>query len=395
LAVAHQAVLRQVMEWDAQYNIGSLRAVCFSQPHGHKRTALFTAWAMALYAIRTRDGIFTTDSDTLLEANAMDELLLLLRSSPGLGGVVADMKIWNRGDTVITRLCAARYWFAFNIERACQSLWRCVTCLSGPISMFRACDLEMLLGDWNIQSFGGEATTFGDDRHMTNQLLSRGLKTRYTHRTWCNTESPKTFVRWVTQQTRWSKSFFREAFWFPKSFVYQSPWLLFEMTLHTFYPFILIAAVLNFMFNPNINPWSCVIWVGTLLGVAILKALLALVISRDPSTLLFVGYGVLYFFGLLPTKVYALLTVNRTYWGTSARSSAERKNRQSFRQRTLHVIHLVIWYTAIFVGVGYFFARTFRNPFYLLIGITALLFTIVVYWDVIPVPGKRNRNSKT
>jgi hyaluronan synthase len=209
LAVAREAVVTQVLEWDDNWNISSLDAVCFSQPHGHKRTAMFTAFAMSMYALRTRDAVFTTDSDTLIQNNGLDEMLTLLRSSPYIGGVTADVKIWNRAESLLTRLCAARYWLAFNIERACQSMWGCVGCLSGPMSMYRTSDLETILGPWNLQTFGGKATTFGDDRHLTNQLLAHGLRTRYTHRTWCDSESPTSFVRWVAQQTRWSKSFFR------------------------------------------------------------------------------------------------------------------------------------------------------------------------------------------
>ena len=173
LAVAREAVVTQVLEWDDNWNISSLDAVCFSQPHGHKRTAMFTAFAMSMYALRTRDAVFTTDSDTLIQNNGLDEMLTLLRSSPYIGGVTADVKIWNRAESLLTRLCAARYWLAFNIERACQSMWGCVGCLSGPMSMYRTSDLETILGPWNLQTFGGKATTFGDDRTVPRQHPGR------------------------------------------------------------------------------------------------------------------------------------------------------------------------------------------------------------------------------
>ncbi|KAH7146714.1 hyaluronan synthase 2 [Dactylonectria estremocensis] len=382
LALAREAVVQQVLEWDNKWNIRSLKAVCFSQPHGHKRTAMFTAFAMSLYAIRTRDAIFTTDSDTLIQDNGLDEMLALLRSAPEIGGITADVKIWNRAESLLARMCSARYWFAFNIERACQSLWRCVGCLSGPMSMYRASDLETILGPWNLQTFGGKETTFGDDRHLTNQLLAQGLRTRYTHRTWCDSESPTSFVRWVAQQTRWSKSFFRESFWFPASFAYQSPWMLLEMTIQALYPFILIATVFRFLFDTSdSSPWRPVIWLVTMFGVALLKSILAVLISRDPWLLLFSAYGFIYFFGLLPTKIYALMTINQTGWGTSARSSSERKRGQSFLQRSFHICHLVIWYAAIFVGLGFFISKVFGNPLYLLVGAFALLPTAFLYWQ--------------
>jgi hyaluronan synthase len=384
LSVARQKIIDQVTEWNIRWNISSLDAVCFSQPHGHKRTAMFTSFAISLWALRTRDAIFTTDSDTLVQDNGLDEMLTLLRSQSEIGGVTADVKIWNRAEGLLTRLCAARYWFAFNIERACQSMWRCVGCLSGPMSMYRSSDLETILGPWNLQTFGGKHTTFGDDRHLTNQLLAHGLKTRYTHRTWCDSESPTTFVRWVAQQTRWSKSFFREAFWFPASFAYQSPWMLVEMTIQTLYPFILIATAFHLLFDTSdASKWRPLIWLVTMFGIAFFKCLVALLICWDPWLLLFACYGFIYFFGLLPSKVWALLTMNSTGWGTSARSSAERKRGQSFLQRSFHVGHLVIWYTAVFVGLGFFAYKMFGNALFMLIGVFALLVSLYLYWDSI------------
>ena len=382
LSLARQAVVEQVLKWNDKWKISSLNAVCFSQPHGHKRTAMFTAFAMSLYALRTRDAVFTADSDTLIQDNGLDEMLTLLQSAPEIGGVTADVKIWNRAESLLARLCSARYWFAFNIERACQSLWRCVGCLSGPMSMYRATDLEMILGPWNLQQFGGKATTFGDDRHLTNQLLAHGLGTRYTHRTWCESESPTVFVRWIAQQTRWSKSFFRETFWFPASFAYQSPWMLVETTIQTLYPFIMIATVFHFIFDgSDSNKWRPVIWLGTMFGIALFKSILAVLISRDLWLLLFSCYGFIYFFGLLPSKIWALFTMNQTGWGTPARSSSERRRGQSFLQRSFHIGHLVIWYVAILVGVGFFVYKIFGNPLYFLIGAFALVPSVFLYWE--------------
>ena len=272
--------------------------------------------------------------------------------------------------------------FAFNIERACQSTWRCVSCLSGPMSMYRSGDLETILFPWNLQTFGGKHTTFGDDRHLTNQLLAHNLHTRYTHRTWCESESPTQFVRWVAQQTRWSKSFFREAIWFPESFAYQSPWMLLETTVQTIYPFILMATVFVMLFDTSDeNRWRPLIWLVTMFAIALFKCIVALFIARDPWLLLFSIYGFIYFFGLLPSKVWALLTMKSTGWGTSARSSAERKRGQSLLQRSFHVGHLVVWYAGVFVGVGFFIFQVFNNALFFLIAVIAVVATIFLYWD--------------
>jgi hyaluronan synthase len=242
----------------------------------------------------------TCISYVTLEPNALEEMYTLLMSSPNLGGVTADVKIWNRSTSFLALMCAIRYWFAFNIERGCQSFWGCVTCIAGPMALYRIYDLDRIVGPWSLQRFGGKETTFGDDRHLTNRVLSLGVQTRFTHRTFCQSESPTTFVRWVKQQTRWSRSFFREAFWFPCAFAYQSFWLTVETTIQSLYPFILIATVLHFLYEPT-NVFRPLAWLGTMFGVALIKSLFALAVTHDPVMLLFSFYGLFYFFGLLPS----------------------------------------------------------------------------------------------
>jgi hyaluronan synthase len=157
--------------------------------------------------------------------------------------------------------------------------------------------------------------------------------------------------------------------------------MLVETTIQALYPFLLIATVFMFLFDEGGNPWRPVIWLCTMFGVALFKSSLAVLISWNPWLLLFSFYGFIYFFGLLPSKVYALITMNQTAWGTSARSSTERKVGQSFLARSFQVIHLVVWYTAIFVGLGFFIRRLFKNPLYFLIGAIALIPSIFLYWQ--------------
>ncbi|KAJ7594665.1 hyaluronan synthase 2 [Mycena floridula] len=378
---AREEIISCVAQWEEEFNITNFDAVCFSQPHGHKRTAMFTAFAMAMYVYRSKDAIFTTDSDTLLEPNALEEMFMLLESSPNIGGVTADVKIWNRNESFLALMCGVRYWFAFNVERACQSLWGCVTCLSGPMGLYRTYDLDRILGPWSLQTFGGKETTFGDDRHLTNQLLALGLDTKYTHRTFCQSESPTQYVRWIKQQTRWSKSFFREAFWFPKAFAYHRLWLSVETTKQSLYPFILISTILHFLYFPNEGIWQPVIWLATMIGVAFIKSLFAFALTFDFSILLFSFYGIFYFFGLLPSKIYAMPTVTQTTWGTSARTSGEIAKSDGFLARSYHVGHLVIWYSVIAVGIAYFLVFHFENNLFWAVAGAPVIMSLFLYVD--------------
>lgn len=379
--VAYSAAVDLVLQWKEDLHLtDDLDAICFTQPHGHKRTAMFTGFCMAMQVFHITDGIFTTDSDTLVEKHALDELLCLLRSDDTLGGVTGEVKIWNAGTSWLTRICMVRYWMAFNVERGCQSIWRCVACLSGPMAMYRVRDLNNILGRWNVQEFGGVETTFGDDRHMTNQLLATGRRTRHTHRTWCDSESPEKFVRFIRQQTRWSKSYFHEVFWFPAQYVLHSWWLLFEAVKQAMFPFILMGTLFHMFFTPT-SPWRPLVWFGTIILAAFLKALVACIVARDPWMLAFVGYGFVYFFGLLPTKVWALCTLKKNAWGTSARSAGELKKGESFRTRSFHVGYLCLWFAMLSTGLSYYIAGILKNDLFLLMILIAVSPSIAVYVD--------------
>ena len=156
--------------------------------------------------------------------------------------------------------------------------------------MYKTSDLISVLGPWILQTFLGKETTFGDDRHLSNRILSLGHKTGYTHLAMCDSDTPAGYVRWVKQQTRWSKSFFREAFWFPKSFAFHRFWLTVETSKQFLYPFVLTATVMRMLYNPTswIRP---LIWLATMFGVAVIKSIYGVICLRDPRQFLFGIYG--------------------------------------------------------------------------------------------------------
>ncbi|KZT03310.1 glycosyltransferase family 2 protein [Laetiporus sulphureus 93-53] len=358
------------------------KGICFSQPHGHKRHAMFTAFVVGAYALGTKDAMLTTDSDTYVYPDAVKNMMALLFSDSRLAGVTGDVRIWNKSDSFLALMSSIRYWFAFNVERACQSAFGCVGCLSGPLGLYKCSDLMSVLGPWILQTFLGKETTFGDDRHLTNRILSLGHKTGYTQLAMCDSDTPAGYVRWVKQQTRWSKSFFREAYWFPKSFAYHRFWLTVETTKQFLYPMVLTATVVSMLYKPSswIRP---LIWLATMFGVALIKSIYGVICLRDPRQFLFGVYGVMYFFGLLPSKLFACFTVHITNWGTSARSKSEFARPESFLSRTTHIGHLVVWYLVLTIGLAYFLATIFHQPLFWFVGILGGVLTFQAYSDVI------------
>jgi hyaluronan synthase len=138
--------------------------VCYMQPHRGKRHAMYTAFRVLMAA--GCEAVMSTDSDTKFDPDAMLEMERALYWFPNIGAAAGDVRIWNAHDSVLSFMSSLRYWMAFNIERAAQSFNRCVTCVSGPMGIYRAHVLEEILDDWISQTFLGMECTYGDDRQV-------------------------------------------------------------------------------------------------------------------------------------------------------------------------------------------------------------------------------------
>ncbi|NWX93888.1 HYAS3 synthase, partial [Nothoprocta pentlandii] len=225
--------------------------------------------------------------------------------------------ILNKYDSWISFLSSVRYWMAFNVERACQSYFGCVQCISGPLGMYRNALLQHFLEDWYHQTFLGTKCSFGDDRHLTNRVLSLGYRTKYTARSKCLTETPTRYLRWLNQQTRWSKSYFREwlynALWFHKHHL----WMTYESVVTGFFPFFLIATVIQLFYRGRI--WNILLFLLTVQLVGIIKATYACFLRGSAEMIFMSLYALLYMSSLLPAKMFAIATINKSGWGTSGR----------------------------------------------------------------------------
>ncbi|XDA83773.1 hypothetical protein R6Z07M_013617 [Ovis aries] len=290
------------------------RCVCVAQRWGGKREVMYTAFKALGDSV---DYVQVCDSDTRLDPMALLELVRVLDEDPHVGAVGGDVRILNPLDSWVSFLSSLRYWVAFNVERACQSYFHCVSCISGPLGLYRNNLLQQFLEAWYNQKFLGTHCTFGDDRHLTNRMLSMGYATKYTSRSRCYSETPSSFLRWLSQQTRWSKSYFREwlynALWWHR----HHAWMTYEAVVSGLFPFFVAATVLRLFYAGR--PWA-LLWVLLCVqGVALAKAAFAAWLRGCLRMLLLSLYAPLYMGGLLPAKFLALATMNQSGWGTSGR----------------------------------------------------------------------------
>ncbi|XP_070768460.1 hyaluronan synthase 1 [Enoplosus armatus] len=320
--------------------IQSKRCVCIMQEWGGKREVMYTAFKALGSSV---DYIQVCDSDTKLDPLATVELCKVLESNPKYGAVGGDVMILNLKDSYISFMSSLRYWMAFNIERSCQSFFNCVSCISGPLGLYRNDLLQQFLESWYNQKFLGTHCTFGDDRHLTNRMLSMGYATKYTARSKCYTETPAQFLRWLNQQTRWTKSYFREwlynAMWWHKHHL----WMTYESIVSGIFPFFVTATIIQLFWTGSL--WD-ILWVLCCIQlIGLVKAAYACILRRDIVMVFMSLYSVLYMTSLLPAKYFAILTMTKSSWGTSGR--------RKIVGNYMPLLPLSVWAAILLGGLGY------------------------------------------
>jgi len=228
-----------------------------------------------------------------------------------------------------------------------------MNCCSGPFSIYKQELLcPDLLDDFITQTYCGQFVGPGDDRHLTNLVLCKGFYSIQTPFAIALTESPESFFRFLKQQLRWMRSFYREQLWQIKAIQYQSFYLIIITTYELTFPFFIFFSMFSHFYQD--------IFITTFFrrllyasGILFLRTILLLWFKKfRPIYLFHVLYFPLYFICLLPIKLYALFSCNRMDWITSSR-------KQIISTTTIDSISIMcfifFWNSILVISVLYFF----------------------------------------
>jgi len=337
--------------------------ICISQKHSGKRDAMYTGFLVSL--INNIDLNITIDSDTIFEDDTVINLKNTFKDKR-IGGVTGNLRIFNNNN-IISYLSMLRYWFAFNLERAYGSYYGCVLCLSGPISCYRNSIFlnNNLLLDWINQEFLGKKCTFGDDRHLTNKVIEAGYQTVYNPYATAYTETPETINRFIKQQTRWTKSGYRELCWVIPFLYKHNILMTFDITYQLLYPLIITGLIIYTIFK--MKYLTLITYIGLIFSISFLRSIYAVIMTGDWSFILFYNYSILYVSTIIPIKVYALCTLKDTTWGNIGRYNL---NSNLYIEWSF----ILLWNIFLLIGFGLTFG--FDNPNNNEIGILSSLFSI-------------------
>lgn len=259
--------------------------------------------------------IVTVDSDTVVEPDAILHLIEPLLADRRIGATTGNVKVRNRGANLLTRMIAARYWNAFDVERRSLSRLGIVTCCSGVLSAYRASLFRSLLPAYLGQRFLGEPCTYGDDRHLTNLILKERYRTVYVHEALCHTEAPTTLGRFLRQQLRWKKSFLRESC-ISLTFAFRHGVALpIEVVLNLALPLLGLLVRLAVLVGVVTEPHNLLLFGLVVASVAVIRNFFLLFEERR-----LLGYSVLYALlhecALVWLFPLALFKLRERGWGT-------------------------------------------------------------------------------
>jgi hyaluronan synthase len=247
------------------------------KPNGGKRTAI----ARGFYAARG-DFLVFIDSDSIIDSYAIEELMKTFAANPKVGGVVCHGKVLNSGQNWLTKCQDAWYDYSFNLEKATESTFGTVLCLSGMGAAYRRQAVVRFMDVWARDQF-----PFGDDRHLTTYVMAtpwakrelatvetrlmdfvasyddaedRGLtsqamavewETVYAPTAFAYTEAPDTPKKYFKQQLRWRKAYLRTSFFVSAFFWRKNPVISFLFYMQFMSAFLAPAMILTvFLYGP-------------------------------------------------------------------------------------------------------------------------------------------------
>lgn len=351
--------------------------ICISQPHAGKRHVMYTGFFLNIllkkFSNSSVDHVLCTDSDTIVAPSSGTLMSNLVGSSESIGGVAGNLGIFDKYTSFISFSSSLRYWFAFNLERAYQSFNNYVLCISGPIGMYKLSVLEKIIDEWKSQTFLGQPCTFGDDRHLTNKILQLGYRVLYLPSASAQTETPSSLYTFFKQQTRWSKSAYREILWTLTSIHKHSAFLTVDIIYTMIYPFLVMGYLLYVLYAGT--NFDLALYLSIILFFGIVKSLYGAILGTSEN-ILFLSYGLVYLSVVFPAKLWALCTLKDISWGTSSRKLLQ----SNF---SFDILCLVGWNIVLLNGIALNFARskTYDYDFFFLVGILSiwLLLCILVF----------------
>lgn len=298
----------RMVECQKRYGDKRLRLIRFEKNRG-KRHAMADGAEAAAGEI-----LLYVDSDTFCDPEAMYRIAQPFKD-PRVGAVAGHILV-NIQDNYISKMESVRYYVSHRVNKAGEGVFGCVTCCPGAFSAYRRSAVMEVLHSWLNQKFLGVQATFGDDRSLTNYIL-KSYKVMYHDRARARTNVPERWMKFFKQQLRWKKSWSRETLVATRFMYQEHPVAAFQyyvgVGLSLLSPFIVTNAV---VLNPLMRDGTGWYFLGGLILTYLFMTCVCFYHTRTKYWAYGITFAVLYIGLFAWQNYYAMLTINKTKWGT-------------------------------------------------------------------------------
>lgn len=244
---------------------GLIRVIHLEKNVGKKR-------ALGHAMLQARGEIFAfSDSDSAWAPDALEKVVAIFNHDPAVGAVSGHCRAMNAEKNWLTRVQDSWYEGQFSVRKALESVFGAVTCVSGPLAVFRRAAIYNYIPAWENDTFLGQEFRFATDRTMTgfvlgSKAIGEKLKQQYADSPFVQNEDheprewkvvyskaakawtivPDTWRRMLRQQVRWKKSFIRNMF-FTGTFYWRKP-LLPALIYYLHILFVIVGPLITFRY---------------------------------------------------------------------------------------------------------------------------------------------------
>ncbi|MCL2402466.1 MAG: glycosyltransferase family 2 protein [Oscillospiraceae bacterium] len=275
------------------------------------------------FQLLSGDYVFLLDSDSEILPNALTELLRPFEDGKTTS-CVGHIGVINRKDNFCTKLQAIKYFGAFQLGRAAQSVTGDVVVCSGAFSLHKMDFILQNLDALKMTSLFGINVSAGDDRAMTYISNMSGGKTRYQNTAYSETEVPNTWRKLTSQRRRWQRSAYIASLTAVRDMFPRKIWFLLWSLADTY--FWLIATILFIISVVQRGFYFDIVDI-ILYHFIIMYMHNGFYILYRPLQFIFVPvYSFVYGVFLLFVRIYAAITIKYDGWGTRGAGIKKEEN---------------------------------------------------------------------
>ncbi len=282
-----------------------------------KRHALYRGFNMG-----TGEVFVTVDSDSIVNEDTLRNLVSPLVVDKKCGAVAGNIQVLNNKKALLPKMLNVSFVISFEFKRSAESSLNSVLCTPGALAAYKATAVFACLPEWIDQTFMGKASDIGEDRALTNMILSQGYSVLYQRNAYAYTNVPedykglyKMFIRWgrsnVRENIEMSKYVFTN---FKKENKFGSRLLFITQSIKMImsYPFLLF--MLYFTLSHPVLFFS-----STLVSILIMSTFPVLFYAKRydlKEAFWAYSYSILYTFGLFWVTPYSIATAGKSGWLT-------------------------------------------------------------------------------